>query len=139
MTDTEPSTTGWVARLIQKLTTNTNSALHQKILLALTCLVNFNFLLSFVKVPLTQSHLNEMLYHYLVKKLVKHLYKELVRGRVKQIYLALDQDAINDSLKYAKELMSYGKEIFLLELEGKDPGDLGFEEMTRILHRTQNH
>jgi len=60
-------------------------------------------------------------------------HKELVRGRVKQIYLALDQDAINDSLKYAKELMSYGKEIFLLELGGKDPSEIGFGEMTRIL------
>jgi DNA primase len=40
------------------------------------------------------------------KRISKSLYKELVRGRVKQIYLALDQDAINDSLKYAKELMA---------------------------------
>ena len=33
--------------------------------------------------------------------------------------------------------MSYGKEIFLLELEGKDPSDLGFEEMTRILQNAK--
>ena len=71
------------------------------------------------------------------KRISKSLYKELVRGRVKQIYLALDQDAINDSLKYAKELMAYGKEIFLLELGGKDPSDLGFEEMTRILQNAK--
>ena len=71
------------------------------------------------------------------KRISKSLYKELVRGRVKQIYLALDQDAINDSLKYAKELMAYGKEIFLLELEGKDPSDLGFEEMTRVLQNAK--
>jgi len=67
------------------------------------------------------------------KKISKTLYKELVRGKVKQIYLALDQDAINDSLKYAKELMSYGKEIFLLELENKDPSEIGFEQMTKLL------
>jgi len=29
--------------------------------------------------------------------------------------------------------MSYGKEIFLLELGGKDPSEIGFGEMTRIL------
>ena len=71
------------------------------------------------------------------KRISKSLYKELVRGKVKQIYLALDQDAINDSLKYAKELMSYGKEIFLLELEDKDPSDIGFEQMTYILQNAK--
>ena len=71
------------------------------------------------------------------KHISKSLYKELVRGSVKQIYLALDQDAINDSLKYAKELMSYGKEIFLLELDNKDPSDIGFEQMTYILQNAK--
>ena len=69
------------------------------------------------------------------KKISKTLYKELVRSKVKQIYLALDQDAILDSLQYAKELMAYGKEIFLLELEGKDPSEIGFEGMTNILQK----
>ena len=69
------------------------------------------------------------------KKISKTLYKELVRSKVKQIYLALDQDAILDSLQYAKELMAYGKEIFLLELEGKDPSEIGFEVMTNILQK----
>ena len=71
------------------------------------------------------------------KRISKTLYKELVRSKVKQIYLALDQDAIADSLKYAKELMEYGKEIFLLELEGKDPSEIGFEGMTNILQKAK--
>jgi DNA primase len=71
------------------------------------------------------------------KRISKTLYKELVRSKVKQIYLALDQDAIADSLKYAKELMAYGKEIFLLELEGKDPSEIGFEGMTNILQKAK--
>ena len=71
------------------------------------------------------------------KRISKTLYKELVRSKVKQIYLALDQDAIVDSLKYAKELMAYGKEIFLLELKGKDPSEIGFEGMTNILQKAK--
>jgi DNA primase len=71
------------------------------------------------------------------KKISKTLYKELVRSKVKQIYLALDQDAIIDSLKYAKELMAYGKEIFLLELEGKDPSEIGFKEITQLLQHAK--
>ena len=31
--------------------------------------------------------------------------------------------------------MAYGKEIFLLELEGKDPSEIGFEGMTNILQK----
>jgi predicted RNA-binding Zn-ribbon protein involved in translation (DUF1610 family) len=71
------------------------------------------------------------------KRISKTLYKELVRSKVKQIYLALDQDAILDSLKYAKELMAYGKEIFLLELKGKDPSEIGFKEITQLLQHAK--
>ena len=56
------------------------------------------------------------------KRISKTLYKELVRSKVKQIYLALDQDAIADSLK---------------ELEGKDPSEIGFEGMTNILQKAK--
>ena len=27
-----------------------------------------------------------------------------------------------------------GKEVYLVELEGKDPSDIGFEQMTQLLH-----
>jgi DNA primase len=71
------------------------------------------------------------------KKISQNLYKELVKNKVKQVYLALDQDAILDSLRYAKELMNYGKEIFLVEMEGKDPSELGFETMTKMLQNAR--
>lgn len=71
------------------------------------------------------------------KKISQNLYKELVKNKVKQVYLALDQDAILDSLKYAKELMNYGKEIFLVEMDGKDPSELGFEAMTKMLQNAR--
>ena len=31
----------------------------------------------------------------------------------------LDPDAIKNALKYCEELMTYGKEIYLVELDGK--------------------
>ena len=71
------------------------------------------------------------------KKISQNLYKELVKNKVKQVYLALDQDAILDSLKYAKELMNYGKEIFLVEMGGKDPSELGFEAKTKMLQNAR--
>ena len=30
--------------------------------------------------------------------------------------------------------MSYGKKVYLIEMEGKDPNELGFETFTKLLH-----
>ena len=58
----------------------------------------------------------------------------LVENDVKTVYIALDNDALKDSLKHAQQLINLGKEVYLVELNGKDPSDIGFEEMTRLLH-----
>jgi hypothetical protein len=58
--------------------------------------------------------------------------KKLVQSEVKTIYLALDNDAIKQSIHYAEKLLSYGKEIYLIELQGKDPSNLGFANMTKL-------
>jgi len=100
-------------------------------------LVNFNLPLILCEGAFDAIALKRNAIPLFGKRISKTLYKELVRSKVKQIYLALDQDAILDSLKYAKELMSYGKEIFLLELEGKDPSEIGFEGMTNILQKSK--
>ena len=100
-------------------------------------LVNFNLPLILCEGAFDAIALKRNAIPLFGKRISKTLYKELVRSKVKQIYLALDQDAINDSLKYAKELMAYGKEIFLLELQDKDPGEIGFTEMTHILQNAK--
>lgn len=71
------------------------------------------------------------------KKISKALYSRLIKSEVKQIYLILDKDALNESLTYAKELMAYNKEVFLIELEGKDPNNMGFIDITKLLHKAQ--
>jgi len=100
-------------------------------------LVNFNLPLILCEGAFDAIALKRNAIPLFGKRISKTLYKELVRSKVKQIYLALDQDAIVDSLKYAKELMAYGKEIFLLELEGKDPSEIGFKGMTNILQKAK--
>ena len=37
-------------------------------------------------------------------------------------------------MTYAESLINMGKEVYLMELEGKDPSELGFENITKILH-----
>ena len=67
------------------------------------------------------------------KKINQQLYKKLLTASCKEVYLALDRDALKDAMRYAKELMGYGKKVYLLDLEEKDPSDIGFEDMQRVL------
>ena len=68
------------------------------------------------------------------KTISKALMVKLVESEVKTVYLALDQDAIKDSLDHAMTLLNYGKSVYLVEMEGKDPSELGFEKFTKLLH-----
>lgn len=65
------------------------------------------------------------------------LMKKLVSSTVNRIYIALDPDAIKNALKYCEELMSYGKEIYLVEISGKDANKVGFESFLNTIENTQ--
>jgi DNA primase len=65
------------------------------------------------------------------------LMKKLVASSVNRIYIALDPDAIKNAFKYCEELMSYGKEVYLVELDGKDANEIGFERFLNIIENTQ--
>jgi DNA primase len=71
------------------------------------------------------------------KLIHEKLMKKLVRSSVNRIYIALDPDAIKNALKHAEMLMSYGKEVFLVELDGKDANEIGFERFLNIIEQSQ--
>lgn len=71
------------------------------------------------------------------KSIPKSLMLKLVESEVKTVYLALDKDALKEALTYSEQLLNQGKEVYLIELEGKDPSDLGFEKMTKLLHKAK--
>jgi DNA primase len=64
------------------------------------------------------------------------LMEKLVKSSVNRIYIALDADARRDALKQAEMLMSYGKEIYLVEMEGKDANEIGFENFLNTIEQT---
>ncbi len=68
------------------------------------------------------------------KTIPKSLMMKLVESDVKTVYLALDNDALKEALNYSQQLLNLGKDVYLIELEGKDPSDIGFENMTKYLH-----
>ena len=62
----------------------------------------------------------------------KTLVKRLVEKKVKTIYVALDEDAKKDAIKLSKFLMDYGISTYLLDMDGKDPSELGFESFWEL-------
>lgn len=70
------------------------------------------------------------------KKISKTLMKKLIQSNIEKIYLALDSDALEDTLINSEMLMHYGKKVYIVELNGKDPNQIGFEQFTHIIQNT---
>jgi len=70
------------------------------------------------------------------KNIQKSLMKKLVTSKVSKIYIALDKDAIKQALQFCETLMNEGKEVYLVEMQDKDPSDLGFEKFTNLIQQT---
>jgi len=64
------------------------------------------------------------------------LMEKLVKSSVDRIYIVLDNDARRDALKQAEMLMSYGKEVYIVEMEGKDANEIGFEQFFKTIEQT---
>ena len=71
------------------------------------------------------------------KVIHSRLLQKLVKSSVDRIYIALDNDARRDALKQAEMLMSYGKEVYMVEMEGKDANEIGFENFLNTIEQTQ--
>ena len=67
----------------------------------------------------------------------KTLVKRLIEKKVKTVYVALDEDAKKDAVKLSKFLMDYGITTYLLEMNGKDPSELGFQEFWNIIKQSK--
>jgi DNA primase len=67
------------------------------------------------------------------KTISKALMIKLLQSDVETVYLALDDDAIRESIDHAQKLLDLGKEVYIIKLEGKDPSELGFENMISCL------
>ena len=71
------------------------------------------------------------------KTISEELMKKIVGSQVQKIYIALDNDALKDAIKHCEKLLSYGKEVYLVELDGKDANEIGFEHFLDIIEQTQ--
>lgn len=71
------------------------------------------------------------------KTLSNNLQKQLVLSKVKEIYVVLDEDARAHALRHCEKLLSMGKRVYFVELNGKDPSQLGFEEMAHQIEAAE--
>jgi len=71
------------------------------------------------------------------KTMSRQLTKKLLSNNIKDIYLALDSDALKSTLKIAGDLLQSGKHLHVVQLEGKDPSDMGFEHFTHLVQQSQ--
>lgn len=68
------------------------------------------------------------------KILPEKLMKKIVSSSVKQVFIALDNDALKQAIQYCETLLNHGKEVFLVDLNEKDPSELGFANFAKLLH-----
>ena len=62
---------------------------------------------------------------------------KIIQRGVKKIYLALDSDALKNSLQFAEELMNYGIDVHLIELNESDPSEMGFDKFYKLMRNTK--
>jgi len=64
------------------------------------------------------------------KNISKALLKKIVSSKVKEIYIALDKDALKKAVKFCEQFISMGKKVYLVDMEEKDPSEMGFQSFT---------
>lgn len=70
------------------------------------------------------------------KAIQPELEKKILGKLVKKLYICLDSDAIKNSIGLAEKFVSYGIETYLVELKDKDPSEMGYENINKLIYNT---
>jgi hypothetical protein len=70
------------------------------------------------------------------KNIQSNLMKKIVTSLVDKIYIALDRDAVKQALRFCEMLLAEGKEVYLVDLQDKDPSEMGFKNFTKLIQNT---
>ena len=70
------------------------------------------------------------------KTVPKSLQKKIIEFGVKTLYLALDNDAMSDTIKITDMFLSEGIDVKIMVLKDKDPSELGFEKLLKNIQTT---
>lgn len=71
------------------------------------------------------------------KSISTSLYKKIITSNVKDIYIALDNDAKDRAVEIAEQFLNQGKRVFLVNMNDKDPSEMGFRAFTNHIQTAQ--
>ena len=71
------------------------------------------------------------------KTISEDLRKKIIENKVTQVYICLDKDAQKQALEHAEYFMNNGVQVYFVDLQEKDPADIGFERMCTLIKETQ--
>ena len=71
------------------------------------------------------------------KTILSKLKKKLIEKKVKAAYIALDSDALEDSIKIIEEFIKNGISTSLIYLLGSDPNELGFDKFMELKRNSE--
>lgn len=71
------------------------------------------------------------------KSISNSLYKKIITSNVKDIYIALDNDAKDRAIEIAEQFLNQGKRVFVVDMNDKDPSEMGFRAFTEHIQTAQ--
>ena len=71
------------------------------------------------------------------KTISKALIKRIVSSTVEDIYIALDRDALKKALQYVEQFLNMGKKVYLVDMQDKDPSEMGFINFTHHVQQAE--
>ena len=98
--------------------------------------INWNLPLILCEGPFDALSIKRNAIPLLGKNIQSNLMKKIVTSSVEKIYIALDKDAQKQALTFCERLMNEGKEVYLVDLQDKDPGEMGFYNFTKLIQET---
>jgi hypothetical protein len=67
----------------------------------------------------------------------RKLLKAMIKNRVKEVYVALDDDAITEAREIEQKLSTHGIDVKLVNLDKKDPSELGFKDTWECIEKAE--
>jgi len=98
--------------------------------------INWNLPLILCEGPFDALVIKRNVIPLLGKNIQSNLMKKIVTSSVEKIYIALDKDAQKQALTFCERLMNEGKEVYLVDIQDKDPADMGFINFTNLIQET---
>ena len=98
--------------------------------------INWNIPLILCEGPFDALAIKRNVIPLLGKNIQSKLMKKIVTSSVEKVYIALDKDAQKQALNFCEQLLNEGKEVYLVDMQDKDPGEMGFDNFTKLIQET---